>query len=166
VTVRVLVLVMALAASSCAADRPGSDAETLAPRGPTPGRRLPWPEASSVSDWAFAAGEDEIALETQGRRGRHSVTVWSVVVDGRLYVATDGRGRKRWVTQIDGNPDARVGIRGKTYAVRARPVRDQKQWDAVMRAYAQKYGGQLARYEFPKAGDLRSGHVFELASRR
>lgn len=156
-------LAVVLSAAGCqAADAPDAP---LAPKGVTPGRRLPWPEETKpVGDWSFAAGEQEIAIETRGANGRSSVTVWCVVVDGKLYVATDSRSRKRWVAQIERNPSARVGIAGRTYPVRARRVQKPEEWDAVMAAYGRKYAGQIARYDFPKAGDMASGRVFELAS--
>jgi hypothetical protein len=162
-----LFLALMIAPGCDAAERPAAG-DVLAPNGDIPGRRLPWPEASKpVTDWSFAAGEEEIALETVGRRGRRSVTVWSIVDDGKLYVATDdGRERKSWVAQIDRDPSARVGIRKLTYPVRARPVREQAEFDRVMAAFAKKYGSKLAKYDFPKAGDMKSGRVFELASRQ
>lgn len=156
--------VLLLAVVACAGAEPP---ETLAPRGVTPGRRLPWPEVTEpVKDWAFAAGQEEIAIETRGSKGRSSVTVWCIVHDGKLYVATDGNRPKRWVRQIDRDPAARVGIAERAYPVRARAVREQAEWDAVMAAYAKKYGGQLGRYEFPRAGDTSRGRVYELASPR
>jgi hypothetical protein len=156
-------LAVAMAAAGCqAADYPDAP---LAPKGVTPGRRLPWPEeAKPVTDWSFASGEQEIAIETRGTKGRSSVTVWCVVVDRKLYVATDSRSRKRWVAQIEASPSARVGIAGRTYPVRARRVQKPDEWDAVMAAYGRKYAGQIARYDFPKAGDTSSGRVFELLS--
>jgi hypothetical protein len=160
-------LLLALATPGSACGGGGERPEVLAPQGVTPGRRLPWPEATRPGgDWSFAAGEPEIALETKGRRGRYSVTVWSVVVGGKLYVATDdGKERKRWVTEIDRDPEARVGIREHTYPVRARPVRELEGWNAVMRAFGEKYRTQIAKYDFPRVGDTSRGRVFELVSR-
>ena len=141
--------------------------EVAAPRGPEPGRRLPWPEATEpVRDWSFASAEEEIVVETTGPRGAHSVTVWCVVRDGRLYVATDSSvRRKRWVQDLEREPDARVGIRDKTYGVRARAVGEAGEWDAVMNAFASKYGQSIGKYDFPRAGDMSRGRVFELQRR-
>jgi hypothetical protein len=149
-----------LAAAACGA-------EDRAPEGVRPGRRLPWPEAArAVEHWGFAAKEEEIALETAGRRGPLSVTVWSVVIDGRLYVATDSSTKpKLWVQRIDRRPEARVGIRGTTYPVRARRVVDQAEWDTVATAYRVKYAGQIGKYDFPAAGDTRRGRIYRLESR-
>jgi len=143
---------------------PGSD---LAPRGPEPGRRLPWPEvAEPVRDWSFASDEEEIAIETNGMGGQHSVTVWCVVLEGRLYLATDDSvERKRWVRHLDRDAQARVGIREHTYRVRARPVSEAAEWDAVMAVFARKYGQSIGKYDFPRAGDVSRGRVFELQSR-
>jgi hypothetical protein len=145
----------------------GDVPEILAPKGDTHGRRLPWPEATRPGgDWSFVAPEQEMALETKGSRGFYSVTVWSVVVGGKLYVATDdGRERKRWVANVDRDPEARIGVRERTYPVRVRPVRAPDEWDTVMSAFRDKYRGQVTKYDFPRVGDTSSGRVFELVSR-
>lgn len=148
-----------LAAVACAG---AEQDDVLAPRGVTPGRRLPWPEATA-RDWAFAADVQEIALETRGPRGPRSVTVWCVVVDGALYVATDdGRERKRWVRDLDRDPAARVGILERTYRVRAERVGAGETWVAVVAAYRRKYGSEIAKYDFPRAGDPASGRIYRL----
>lgn len=142
--------------------------EPRAPVGVRPGTRLPFPEVSApVTDWSFASTEEEIALETpDGRGGYRSVTVWCVAVDGRLYIATDSSTRpKRWVRELEQGFVARVGIAGRAYPVKARHVTDAGEWDAVVAAYARKYARQIARYDFPRAGDLTRGRIYELASR-
>ena len=169
----IVVLVAVLgAASGCAPsgdarDSAGSRDGARAPQGVTAGLRLPWKEVpDKISDWSFASDEEEIALETSAPRGRHSVTVWCVVVDGKLYVATDGsKVVKRWVQQLDRDPNARVGIRQRTYPVRVRRVLKPEQWDAVLAAYARKYGPRFHQYDFPKVGDTSQGRIYELESR-
>ena len=138
-----------------------------APRAHRPGRRLPWPEVTEpVRDWSFATAIPEIALETRSGADWHSVTLWCVVVDGHLYVATDSSSRpKRWVQLLNRDPEARVGIGGRVYRVRASAVTDSFTWDAVTAAYARKYGDAVRRYDFPRAGNVSAGHVFRLASR-
>ena len=158
-----LLACVALAFSACdGAPRPVE----LAPRGIEPGRRLPWPVvAEPVRDWGFAAGEEEIAIETRGPRGEHSVTVWCAVVGGRLYVATDSSARpKRWVRELEADPRARVGIRERVYPVGARAVRDSVEWGAVTAAFASKYAQSIGKYDFPRAGDMSRGRIFELQS--
>jgi len=169
----ILALVAVLgAASGCAPggearDSVGSHDGVRAPQGVTAGLRLPWKEVSEkISDWSFASDEEEIALETSAPQGRHSVTVWCVVVDRNLYVATDGsKVVKRWVQQLDRDPNARVGIRQRTYPVRVRRVLVPEQWDAVLAAYARKYGARFHQYDFPKVGDTSRGRIYELESR-
>jgi len=161
-TLPALLAVLLSAAGCQAAESPDAP---LAPKGVTPGRRLPWPEETKpVADWSFASGEQEIAIETRGAKGRNSVTVWCVVLDKKLYVATDGRSRKRWVTEIERDPVARVGIAGRTYPVRARRVQKPEEWDAVTAAYGRKYSGQIGSYDFPKPGNTASGRIFELVT--
>ena len=63
-----------------------------------------------------------------------------------------------------GRADARIGIGGRVYPVRARKVREPELWNAIVEAYASKYP-ELARYDFPVRDDVSSGHVFELSSR-
>ena len=159
-----IALALLLAATACQATDPPDT--PLAPQGVTPGRRLPWPEETKpVTDWSFADREQEIAIETRNPKGgRSSVTVWCVVLDKKLYLATDKRSRKRWVTQIERDPSARVGIASRTYPVRARRVQKAEEWDAVMAAFGRKYAGQIQKYDFPKAGDTATGRVFELVS--
>jgi len=142
--------------------------DVLAPRGVTPGLRLPWEEVSTpVTDWSFAAGENEIALETRAPWGRHSVTVWCVVVDRDLYIATDKSGvSKRWVRHLDRDSHARVGINKRVYPVRARRVLNRERWDAVLVAYREKYGAQFYNYDFPKPGEMSRGRIYRLESRR
>jgi deazaflavin-dependent oxidoreductase (nitroreductase family) len=116
-----------------------------------------------AADWSSAAQEKEITLETTGSKGPHSVIVWCVVADQRLYVATDqSRKRKRWVRNLDRHPDARVTIHGEAYSVSARRVTGAEEWRAVMMAYVRKYGDELREYDFPKPDDLSSGRIYEL----
>lgn len=144
--------------------------ETLgerAPRGVTPGLRIPGADVSTaVKDWTFAAGEKEIWLETRVPWGRHSVTVWSVVVNGRLYIATDKSGvLKLWVRQLERDPEARVGIHEHVYHVRANRVLEPDRRKVVLETYAKKYGAEFLKHDFPKPEDTTRGRIYELESR-
>lgn len=119
-----------------------------------------------MTDWSFAAGEREIALETDAPWGWHSVTVWPVVLEGRIYVATDDSvEEKRWLRGLRSDPHARLGIDERAYPVRARSVTDPARWDAVLAALEAKYGDRVGRYDFPRQGDLESGAIYEFRSR-
>lgn len=117
-------------------------------------------------DWSSAASAREVQLETTDGHTTHLVTLWCVVVDGRLYLATDdSRERKRWVRELRSHPDASLTVAGKTYPVRATPVHAQAIWKVVMDAYGEKYRDEIGNYDFPKADDLSSGAIFELEAR-
>ena len=67
--------------------------------------------------------------------------------------------------QLDRDPNARVGIRQRSYPVRVRRVLMPEQWDAVLAAYARKYGPRFHQYDFPKVGNTSRGRIYELESR-
>ena len=135
------------------------------PSGTRPGCQLEEPQVSAfITDWSFVSDVEEIALETTAPWGRYSVTVWCVIVEGRLYLATDDRKEKRWVRHLDRNPDARVGINGRVYPVRAESLTGSEPWRAVMEGYARKYGDEFLKHDFPVPDDLSSGRIFELKS--
>jgi hypothetical protein len=156
-------LALALLLSGC--DRVGwSPSETRA------GWRLPGPsETRPVTDWSFTDSINQAQLETRAWWGWHSVTVWTVSIDGRLFIATDFRARpKRWVANVDADPRARIGLGGKIYPVRLSRVTDPVLWDRITSRYPEKYARELAAYgevlDFPKPGEPRTGDVFELVS--
>jgi hypothetical protein len=138
------------------------------PEGVETGWRLRGSEVDDpVSDWSFTDATQEAWLETRTWWGWHSVTVWVVCVEGRLFVATDNRGlRKRWVANLEGDPHARIGIEGRVYPVLARRVVEHALWDRVTAAYPVKYAAAIGDYvDFPKPGAYGVGEVFELSSR-
>jgi hypothetical protein len=137
------------------------------PRDVRAGLRLSGEEvAEPIADWSFTDAAKEAFLETRAWWGRHSVTVWLVSVDGRLFVAGDNRGtRKRWVANLDRDPRARLAIGGRVYPLRARRVTDPVLWDRVTARYPVKYAAELGDYvDFPKPGERDRGEVFELYS--
>jgi len=138
-----------------------------APQDVRAGWRLPFAEvAPPVERWDFAAVTREIALEVDAPWLWHSVTVWCVVVDGRLYVATDDGGeRKRWVRGLESQCDARVGIEGRAYPVTAHRVEELALWNRVVSAFREKYGDDYERYDFPERDDLSGGRIYELRPR-
>ena len=52
---------------------------------------------------------------------RNIIIVYEIAeADSRLFIATDYRPRpKRWVANLDADPNARIGLAGKLYRVRA-----------------------------------------------
>lgn len=141
------------------------DAGVQAPAGVKPGLRLPWPEvAEPVRDWEFARDVDEVSLETRDGTAHRSVTLWCAVVDKRLFIAT-GSTPKTWVRLLERNRNARVGIAGRSYPVRAKPIRQTDLWNAVVGAYERKYPKKYEEYGFPRRGDPKSGRIYELITR-
>src|SRR5262245_23686334 len=122
-----LVLVLALAAAGC--DRVG-----LNPNETRAGWRLTGQSVDApVRDWSFTESIPKTQLETKAWWGWHSVTVWCVTVDGRLFIATDYRPRpKRWVANLDADPSPSTAT-SSTSRSRARtsPGSDPALWDRV-----------------------------------
>ncbi len=131
------------------------------------GLRLPYEEVEApVLDWSFAADVQEIHLETGALWGWHSVTVWCVVHDGDLFLATDsGSEDKRWVRGIEADPSGRVGIHGRAFPVEGERIQEPALWDAVVGAFRTKYGDRYENYDFPKEGDVSSGRIYRLRSK-
>ena len=142
-----------------------SPAGVQAPAGIKPGLRLPWPEVTTpIRDWEFARDVEEVSLETRDGAGYRSVTLWCAVLGKRLFIAT-GTKPKTWIRLLERNREARVGIDGRTYPVRAKPIRDTELWNQVVETYERKYPKRYQEYGFPRRGDLKSGRIYELVTR-
>jgi len=96
---------------------------------------------SPVSDWAFTSDHDEIMIETQTVYWLpHSVTIFCASDNGRLYVAARHPVGKRWVNNVDRDPEVRLKIEGRVYERRLVSVEGAESLEAVYALYAEKYG--------------------------
>ena len=96
--------------------------------------------AEPVDDWRFASDVEEIFIETKPWYGiPHSTTIWSVEIDGKLYVGSYGEEKKTWENNIARNPEAKLRIGEKIYPVRVTAITDSTLTNTVDAAYTRKY---------------------------
>ena len=87
--------------------------------------------------------------------------IWFAIDGGTLYILSGGRDRADWVRNARRTPEVRLELGGRTFAARAREVRDaeedQRARTLVHDKYAGGYGGGLERWRreaLPMAFDL------------
>ena len=95
-----------------------------------------------VSDWSFTADHREIYVETRTPwLIPHSVTiVCAADADGKLFIAARNPVGKRWVSNVERDPEVRLKIGDRLYEVRLAPLSDPADLDHVRAAYAAKMG--------------------------
>jgi hypothetical protein len=94
----------------------------------------------AFTGWQFAENVDEIFIETYPWYGLpHSTTIWSVVLDSRLYIGSYGSDKKSWEKNIARNTEARLEIANQLYAVNVVPVEAPLLSQQVETAYFKKY---------------------------
>jgi hypothetical protein len=108
------------------------------PMGPIAGGELSGEEAGPIADWSFAAGEKTIEIETNPS-DPHSVTVWCVVQEGRLYVPSRHPDRKRWIRNVAADPRVRVRVGERIFPGVMVQTRDPDELAVVVPALLQKY---------------------------
>lgn len=109
------------------------------PIGPIAGGRLSGEAVTGpVDDWSFADPEPTIQIETRPD-DPHSVTVWCVAHEGRLYVPSRHPERKRWVKNVLEDPRVRVRVGGRLYEGVAVRVTDAAEIEGVVPALLRKY---------------------------
>ena len=121
------------------------------PLGMLPGGRLSGQWGPPVKAWDFVAAEPTVELETNPEAPR-SVTVWSVVWHGDLYVSADFLTPwKRWPHQVLRDPRVVVRVGQQRWRRRAVRVTDEGQIAGLRGAFAEKYAlkpdGLAARTE-------------------
>ncbi len=93
-----------------------------------------------VDDWGFTQKIEEIFIETRAWYGiPHSTTIWCGERSGELYIGSYGDQKKTWEKNVARNPEARLAIAGKIYAVTVTPVTDRALIAALHATYTQKY---------------------------
>jgi hypothetical protein len=131
VCVRVSIgILLGLAASAC-----------FNPNERRPGTRLSGEVVDALpADWSFTNDQREIAIEVHTPYWLpHSVTIWCASDAGRLYVGSRDPDHKHWPGWVDDDPNVRLLIGGRIYAVKLVPLDDPEEIARVRRAYAAKY---------------------------
>ncbi len=85
---------------------------------------------------------EEVHIETRRNEGSplHSTIVWTVVVDGEVFVRSVRGPKGRWYREISANPTGALRVDGRRIAVGAAPATDGPTTQAVSDAYQSKYG--------------------------
>lgn len=124
----------------------------LLPGGALEGEPAPPPES-----WAFTEGVDTVQLET--RPGDpYSVNIWTVAVGDHLYVHA-GTNRSAWVEHIEANPEVRMQVEDRIYALSAARVETQEEFDRFSDAYEAKYDRR------PRNENVDEAYLFRLSAR-
>jgi hypothetical protein len=113
-------------------------------------------------DWSFTDAHREISIETRSPwLLPHSVTIVCAAKDGRFFVGARNPDGKRWVSNVDRDPDVRLEIAGRIYEQRLVALEEAEDVAAAEDAFAAKYG----RPEAPP--DARPPvRYFEVVARR
>jgi len=94
-----------------------------------------------VDDWSFSNDQPEIFIETRTPYViAHSTTIACAADEGGLYVAARNPTGKRWVKNVERDPNVRIEIDGRLYERELRQIDDPAAIEAAYRAYASKYG--------------------------
>lgn len=94
-----------------------------------------------VADWSFSDAHQEVFIETRTPYLlRHSTTIACAADAGGLYVAARNPAGKRWVKNLERDPDVRIEIGDRIYERRLVRIADPDGERAAYRAYAAKYG--------------------------
>ena len=130
----------------------------LNPKGPRPGLWLSGTVLkTAVADWSFS--EQYPMVEVQTRPWYlvpHSVTIYCVSYQNRLYLQAFG---KTWKAYVLHDPRVRIKIANKLYDGTAVPVTDPEEYRGVVRSLSAKYGGR------PWPEDFSPNTYFRFASR-
>ena len=127
-----------------------------------PGLWLNGEVAEGGGDWSFTDAHREIAIETRTPwLVPHSVTIVCAAKDGRFYVGARNPAGKRWVANVDGDPDVRLKIGDHIYEQRLVAMDDAEDQEAAYAAYAAKYGWPESPPE-----DRPPFRFFEVVARR
>lgn len=95
---------------------------------------------SFPEDWSFVDGVPEIALEVHTPYFLpHSITIWCVEVNGRLYVAAGNAADKHWPGWVDDDSNVRLKIGDAVYEAQLAELTDAAEIRPVQQAYARKY---------------------------
>lgn len=84
-----------------------------------------------------------LKLTTTGRRSGkpHTVSLWFVPHQGKVYVSSDDFQRRDWCRNILACPEVRVVVGGVELKGTARPVDNPAQWEEIKRLRYERYRG-------------------------
>jgi hypothetical protein len=124
----------------------------IEPYGPIAGGRLRGEEATALpTDWSFVDRVAEVQVETRLGPLPWSVTTWVFSHAGRLYLPARNCLAKRWVKNLLADPDVRVRVEGRLYALRAVREDDPEVGRALLVQMLAKYLGIEAEDPTPVA---------------
>ena len=124
-----LLLVVLLTAIGC-----------VPPSGARPGLWLSGSASEPPDEWSFTDAQREIALEVSAPYLlAHSVTIWCVSLEGRLYLAARNPEEKRWPGWVERDPDVRLKIDGRLFEARLARLAAPEEIERVRAAYTAKY---------------------------
>ena len=130
------------------------------PVGPIPGGKLEGEVvAEPVDDWSFTNPHETIQLETR-LEDPHSVTVWCVAQEGRLYIPSRHPEKKRWVQHVAEDARVRVRVADRIYPASIARVTDRAELEAVVPLLIRKY-----ELDPPDAEEEKDVWVFRVESR-
>ncbi|MEM8766518.1 MAG: hypothetical protein AAGE43_03680 [Pseudomonadota bacterium] len=101
------------------------------------GGELAGEETDPPADWDEFADEDIVQLETRPD-DPYSINIWMIADGADVYVAT-GDGPTRWTRHIENNPDVRLRIQDRVYALEAYRVLDPTEKLRIGQQYVSKY---------------------------
>ena len=131
-------------------------AMTACPLGPFSGGRLSGDEEPAPGDWSFVAEVENCQLETNPS-DPHSINCWCAGHGGNVYVPTSmilgptTPTEREWVQNVEQDPDVRLRVDGRVFALRAVRVEDATEFAEVVAALEQKYEADPAEREAERA---------------
>lgn len=112
-----------------------------------------------------AAAQHDLVIGVRAGSADHRFTpVWSVVVEGRVFIRSWGLSERSWFHAFQHEPFGVVQIAGNDYPVRATRTRSERLRDAVDEAYRLKYDtAASATYVRDLTSERSRGTTTELA---
>lgn len=122
-----------------------------------PGGELDGTISTTPQNWSEAANIKTVQLETRPN-DPYSVNIWAIGIGSILYVHA-GENRATWVEHMEGDPNVRIRIGEKLYALRATRTTDQSEFDAFSNAYEKKYDRR------PRNENAKQAYLFRLEAK-
>ena len=123
-----------------------------------PGGKLAGTIVPAPQDWSFTDDIKTIQLETRPD-DPYSVNIWVIAIGPELY-AHAGTNRATWVEHMEADPNVRIRIEEKLYALHATRVEDEAEFARFSDAYEKKYDRR------PHNENISEAYLFLLAAPR